>query len=133
MSFVLYYPDKATATTTVTLPSPDRGNPLQQIRGQASARSRGGKIYVYDKGVNRYEASYDFADLTDAQKTALEAFFASQADGMINEFQVDDHLGIAYDARFLQSELEWSNTGEQVPGGTAPEWAVSFRIELAAV
>lgn len=132
MSFTLYYPDQATATTTVTLRSPEYGNTAQQIRNQASSRSRGGTLYVYDKGTDRYEAQFEFAAMDDDDKQDLESFFADDANGMVNEFQILDHLGDLYDARFLVTELAWENARETSPGGTTPEWNVSFRLEISA-
>lgn len=130
MSFILYYPDKATATTTVTLPSPERGNTLSSAKAQAKGRTRGGQKYVYSTGADVAVVEYDFDDLTATEKTALQNFFDNQADGMVNDFEFDDHLGETRAASFDQAELEWTNTAERQIPDADPLWSVALRFEL---
>lgn len=130
MSFILYYPQKSGATTTVTLPNPERDNILSSKKGQAKGRTRGGQRRVYDKGTDQSFAQYSFPVLTDSEKTALQGFFDSQADGMAEEFQYDDHLGVTRTAVFDQDSLEWTNIGELTPPSADPLWSLSIRLEI---
>lgn len=131
MSFVLYYPQKSGATETVTLPNPETGNAENLILGQSSGRTRGGGLYVYDKNTSRREMEFEFVALDDDDKEALDEFFRESANGMVNEFQIDDHHGATWDARFLQSELNFECEGETVLGGAVSEWIVSFKLQLS--
>lgn len=128
--FTLYYPQKSGATTTVTLPSPERNNKIETSSGQAKGRTRGGQSYVYTKGAATSFADYEFIDLDDSERSALQSFFDSQADGMANSFQYDDHLGVTRTASFDQANLEWVNTAERNPPDDDPMWSVSIRLEL---
>ncbi len=131
MSFTLYYPNQAAPSTTVALRNPERDNKEHHQRVQASGRTRGGTLYVYDKGTARKEMPYEFTELSNAKKVELADFFADDADGMVNSFQIVDHQGTTWNARFLQSDLEFTNIGEGTPPVTAPVWSVGFRLELS--
>lgn len=135
MSFVLYYPSKASPTTTVSLPNHERDHTENRIRVQASGRARGGTLYVYDKGTSRIEVELTFSELTNAEKESLQSFFDDDADGMVNAFQADDIYGSLWDARFLDAELEWTNLGERVIGSANESnatWSVTVRLQLTA-
>ncbi len=133
MSFTLYSPTKATATTTVELPSAQRGNTLKRLRGQALARTASGARVVYDRGTDRFEASFAFEEITSAQQAALQSFFDNQADGLSESFEVEDHLGALYAAWFTEPELDWTNTHELTPGGTDGRYSLSIVLELEAL
>lgn len=130
MSYVFYYPTKASPTDTVTLRNPERDNIDRRIKVQASGRSMGGTLYCYDKGVDRIEVDLDFTELDETDKTDLQSFFDDSADGMNIAFQVDDLHGTLWDARFLMSELEWVEIGAKTLPVTDPVYSVSIKLEL---
>jgi hypothetical protein len=133
MSFILYYPTKSAPTKTVTLPSPETGNTERSIRAHALARTRGGERRVYDKGIARIEASFSFKFLTATQKTDLESFLSdTYADGLNNEFQLDDHHGTLWHAWFTEADIEFTNAGEVTPPATSPYYDVTLNLEISA-
>ncbi len=130
MSFVFYYPQKSGATTTVTLPNPERGNPERSLLVQASGRTMAGTLRVYNKGTARKEIDIHLEDLTNTQKGDLLSFFQTKAVGMQNAFQVDDHHGSLLNARFLQSEMEFSEDYAETVPVTNPLWSVEIKLEV---
>ena len=112
--------------TTVALPDPAPGYPVRSERRQAVGRTAGGQVYVYDKGVTTTEAILPFESLTDAEKTALAAFFADEAEAAANTFTYTDSHAAAHTARFLDSRLDFV----KVAGGV---WDVRVRLELEPV
>ena len=112
--------------TTVTLPDPAPGYPVRSARRQAVGRTAGGQTYVYDKGVTTTEALVPFESLTDAEKAALAAFFADEAEGAANTFTYTDSAAVAHTARFLDPRLDFV----KVAGGV---WDVRVRLELEPV
>ncbi len=131
MSFSFFYPDKETATVTVTLPNPERDNPQTLTRGQVLGRTRGGQRRVYRVGAGRTEAEFEFAHLTNGEKNSLQSFFTDSADGMAVAFQVQDHHGLLWDAWFAEDTLAWVNIGEQQPPDTDPLWSIRLRLEMS--
>jgi hypothetical protein len=133
MSFILYYPTKAAPTKTVTLPSPEPGNTERTINAHALGRTRGGERRVYDKGIARKEATYNFKYLTATQKADIETFMgASYADGLNNEFQIEDHHATLWHAWFNVADLEFTNPGEVTPPATDPYYDVTLNLEISA-
>jgi len=112
--------------TSVTLPDPAPGYPVRSERRQAVGRTAGGQVYVYDKGVTTTEAILPFESLTDAEKAALAAFFADEAEGAANTFTYTDSHAAAHTARFLDPSLDFV----KVAGGV---WDVRVRLELEPV
>ena len=104
---------------TLTLKSPERGNPFRRIKRQAMRRTVGGTLYVYDKGIDTREFDWTFAELTQAERDSLETFFADVADGMIETFSVQDWYGNWLDGcRLLDPTLEFAQTDEHRELGT---------------
>lgn len=130
MAFTFYFPAVSGATDTAAMPSPERGNPVREIRVQTSARTMAGTLRVYDKGVSRKEWDLQFEDVTTTQKTALQHLFDSHANGMVTAFQVVDHHGTTLNARFLQATLEWKEDAAEVLPVTNPLWSIDIKLEV---
>ena len=112
--------------TTVTLPGPAPGGVTRQRKAQNVSRSAAGDVYVYDKGVDRYEADLSFESLSDSEKADLLSFFDTTVDGAVETFTYTDTNGAAYAARITEPDLEF----RKVAGGV---WDVTLRLELSAI
>ena len=112
--------------TTVTLPGPVPGAPVRQRKSQNVSRSAAGDVYVYDKGVDWYEADLSFESLSDSEKAALLSFFDTTVDGAVETFTYRDTNGVTYTARITEPDLEFS----KVAGGV---WDVALKLELSAI
>lgn len=132
MAFTFYFPAVSGATDTAAMPSPERGNPVREIKVQSTARTMSGAIRVYDKGVSRSERDYTFEDVTDAKKTALQHLFDTHANGQATAFQIIDHHGTTLNARFLQSSLEWKEDNAETLPVTNALWSVEIKLEVWA-
>jgi len=107
----------------VELPDPLPGQPASLLRHQAVGRTAAGAVYVYDKGVTRRELVLRFGSLSAAQRTALEGFFDTVAQGARNSFTYTDVHGDAFTARFLDSSLAFVKVADDV-------WTLVIRLEL---
>lgn len=116
----------ARGSQTATLPDPVPGYPARQVRRQALGRTAGGTIYVYEKGVQSFEAELRFESLTDAEKEALREFFEEAAEGCRNTFTYTDSNGQAREARFLDPTLNLLKVCANV-------WDARVRLELASM
>ncbi len=106
-----YFPDKASATTTVAVNGPVGGG--QPVRPQGrfvSGRTMNGTTYTYQKNnVTQNIWVLSFRDLTAAQKTALQSLFNDDTKGPSNTFDYlhtneVDYAGV----RFIDNVLEFS-------------------------
>ena len=113
----------ALGETTVTLPDPSPGYPVRAHKYQVVGRTAGGAIYVYDKGIERFEVELPFESLTDAEKTALSDFFDDTAKASLNTFTYTDSGGNEFTARFLDPHLAFIKVSGNV-------WDVRLRLEL---
>lgn len=112
--------------TTVTLPDPLPGTPVRAVRRDVIGRTAGGTVYVYDRGVETYEAELAFQSLTDDEKTDLTDFFDDVTDGCGQAFTYSDSNGAARTARFLEPRLEFTKVSANV-------WDVRVRLELSSM
>ena len=112
--------------TTVALPDPAPGYPVEAARRQTLGRTAGGTVYVYDKGQTRYAATLRFESLTDVQKNALASFFTTTTQGARETFTYADSNGTEYTARFLEETLEFL----KVAGGV---WDARLTLQLDAI
>jgi len=112
--------------TTVTLPDPLPGYPVRAIKRQTIGRTAGGTVYVYDKGVNTFEADVPFESLNDSEKAALATFFDETAAGGKNTFVYTDSNGAARTARFIESCLTFTKVAANV-------WDIRVRLELSSM
>ena len=112
--------------TTVTLPNPITGTRLTENKRQAIARTQGGTVKVQDQGVDTYEASLSWNDLSATEKSDLQSFFHTTADGAVNTWIYTDEDTTSYTARFLDAKLDFTKTAKGVYG-------VSIRLELSAM
>jgi len=92
-------------------------------KAQASGRTAGNVLYVYDKGVQIKRMTVDLDGLSLSEKTELQTFFDTTVNGMELDFVYIDEAGNSWDARFLTPELVWAKR--------APElWGVQFDLEV---
>jgi len=111
---------------SVTLPAPEPGGRLREVRHQGLGLTAGGVRYAYDKGVVRHEADLEFRSLTAAQKEALDGFFGSAAEGVCETFTYTDSGETEYTVRLLDGTLEFVKVAPSV-------WDVRLRLELSAM
>lgn len=107
MSFILYFPNSTTPTTTVVLPSPRPGFvPGAPVMYDNSFLTDGGTRYVYGKGVKRNLYAADFVITNAAVFAALVDFFENKAEGMVKTFDVQlPDLTTITGCRFTHSSL----------------------------
>lgn len=99
------------------------------------------------KGDVRRVLSLKFEGLRDAEKEDLEDFFDDVVNGAESAFTYTDHNGDAWTARFLSTELRFTEVDDGVSaagtfgvGGTsyptttrtAPVWGVEIELEVTA-
>ncbi len=113
-------------STTVSLPDPSPDYPVRDVLRQAVGRTAGGTVFVYQKGVQTYEAELSLAALSDTQKGDLTDFFADEAEGCRNTFTYTDPNSNAFTARFLDPTLEFVKAGSNV-------WDVILHLELSGM
>ena len=116
----------AKGATSITLPAPPGGYPVREVKHQATGLTLGGKRYVYDKGVDRYEAEINLESLDATQKSDLDSFFHTTARGGRETFTYTDSGGTEYAARFLDAVLEYSKAGKGI-------YDVTVRLDLGGM
>ena len=112
--------------TTVTLPDPSPGYPMRALRRQVIGRTAGSTVYVYDKGVETYEAELPLELLNSAEKSDLVSFFEDTCQGCLQTFTYADSNGTQRTARFLESRLEFAKVAANV-------WDAWIRLELSSM
>ena len=112
--------------TTVTLPAPSPGSTMREVKHQALGLTAGGVRYAYDKGVDRYETDLEFQGLDASEKAALQSFFHTTVDGVVNTFTYTDSNGTGRTARFLDPTLEFRKLAVNV-------WDVTVRLEVSTM
>jgi len=116
----------AIGATTVTLPAPLPGYKSEYERAQSIGQTAAGADFVYDKDYGTYQAELVF-EITAAQKSTLDTFFASTAVGGVNAFTYTDHYGTAHaSCRFLDPKLVCAKLA-------SARYRVSMRIRTAAL
>lgn len=101
-----------TATALLVLPVPEFGNTYEAERRQKLGRSDGGTLYVYDKGAGGlYRQSLAFRDLTRFEAAELRLFYDTVSVGAQTTFTFTDHRGRTATARFLNTTLQFENSG----------------------
>ena len=112
--------------TVVTLPGPQPGASMREVKAQGLGLTAGGTRYAYDKGVSRYEADLDFRSLSTAQKEALQSFFHTNVAGVSDNFTYVDTAANSFNSRLLDPTLEF----RQIARGI---WDVAIKLELATM
>jgi len=116
----------ARGETTVTLPAPPGGYPVREVKRQAIGLTAGGTRYVYDKGIDTYEAEITLESLSDSEKASLDGFFHTTVDGSKQTFSYTDSAGDEYLARFLSPTLNYTKISKNC-------FDVVFHLELSAM
>ena len=90
---------------TVVIASPMPAYPMSVDRAQAFGRTADGTYYVYDKETMTYTLTLR-CELTASQWTAFKTWFDTKAKGMLNTWDLTDHLGNSYvDCRFADPRV----------------------------
>ena len=116
----------AKAATTVKLQNPDVQNVLSIDKTQVVNRSAAGDRYRYDRGVDVRTMRLHWGELRESEKAALESFFDTTADGVMNAFTYTDHRGIAWDAYFVEPALAFTEVADSQSGA-----AGTFQVDGA--
>lgn len=69
--------------------------------GNVSARDTGNQIFSYKKGADKYEWHVTYENLTNTNKSQLEAFFNNRS-GSGEAFVWTDHNGANHNVRFIR-------------------------------
>jgi len=118
--------------TEIEIQNPADSNAYQLKKYQVLGRTASGGVYTYDKGVDTKKLTLKFENLREDEKTALENFYNTTINGIMDTFSYTDHLETVWTARFLNTELnfeELDNVGKtettyDVSGSSFPstEW-----------
>lgn len=133
----------------VVIQNPALGNAQLVQKSQQILRPPGsGQAFVHDLDVTLRRLELPFRGLRDVEKAALETFFESTVEGVVEEFLFRDHHDLLYLAHFAGPELAFRCVGDQVAGsGTlsaggvdyptttreAPVWDVDVELEVLSL
>jgi hypothetical protein len=110
-----YYPHDATlptATASVTIKAPERGDRRAKARNQTFARLKSGNVVVYDMGTNMSDIlSLSFEMVPQSEWAALIVFFDYVVWGG-NKIKYRDYKGDEYVVRVYKNSVETVNRGE---------------------
>lgn len=109
--------------TSVELPAPARFARTDLRLHQASGRTAGGELFVYELGGTVCRAELEFRLLTESQRDALAHFFEDVAEGMRKTWRYIHTDGREYTARFAEPALSFVQFAANV-------WDVRLRLEL---
>lgn len=101
------------SSTRVEIQNPSRSNIHKIKKFQALGRTAGGQIYAYDKGPTSKRLELEFLELRQSEKDALESFYDTTVDGVITNFEYTDHFGTTWNAKFLETELNFEETDSE--------------------
>lgn len=107
----------------VTIRNPERANVYGVKLHQAVGRTAGGVVVSYDKGVTVQRMELQFKELTDTNKSELQAFFEDDVVGTQETFTFTDRESVNWTARFLQDELDWSELDND-------RWSIEVHLEV---
>lgn len=125
---LLSYITFATTTNMLVLPVPEYGNSYEAERRQKIGRSDGGTLYVYDKGAGGlYRQALTFRDLTKFEAADLRLFFDTVSVGAQTTFTFTDHRSRTATARFLNTTLQFENSGAD------DRYHISILLEVSAI
>ena len=94
--------------TKIEIQNPVRENREILKRRQGLGRTAGGTVYVYDLGISTQNLVLSFSNLRQSEKDCLQAFYNTVVNGVMETFSYTDHLGNVWTARFLNTELEFT-------------------------
>ena len=129
--------------TEIEIQNPAKENKCSLKKYQVVGRTAGGQVYVYNLGVFTQKLTLFFSDLRQSEKNNLQNFYNITVNGVMETFSYTDHLENVWTARFLNTELEFSETdnientqdtyssgGTTYPTNTWDEGVYSCEIEL---
>lgn len=118
----------STSTDLIVLPTPEYGNTYEVEKRQKTGRSDGGALYVYDKGAaSLYRQALAFKHLTKYEASELRTFFDTLVSGSLSTFTFTDHRGRVATARFLNTSLQFENSGAD------DRYNVNISLEVSAI
>jgi len=89
---------------------------------QAKESSASGSIHIEDFGVQTNSYTFVFEDASQEDYETILEWFVNTAQGMMNEFNLTDDLGVTRLVRFTESRLSFSLNQYKLWNGT-------FRVE----
>ena len=92
--------------------NPSRQDVLSLDLGQVITWTADGQPLAYELGTTRKRIRVRFDDVRDCDKDRVDAWFETEVEGAKTTFHYRDHEGTWWDARFLQSALEWTCLGD---------------------
>ena len=102
----------ATASASVTIKAPERGDRRAKGRNQTFARLKNGNVVVYDMGTNMSDMlNLSFEEVPQAEYAAMIVFFEYVTWGA-NKIKYIDYKGDEYIVRIYKNTVEASNKGE---------------------
>jgi len=114
-SCTFIYPHSATletASASVKIKAPERGDTRTKGRNQNFARTKSGQVIVYDMGVNLSDVlKLSFQEIVQSEYAALIVFFDYISWGA-NVIKYIDYKGDAYNVRIYKNTLDAVNRGE---------------------
>lgn len=113
------------STTTIWLQNPQVANVYAVKKNQALGRTSGGTVYTYDKGSDQKRMELEFANLRQGEKDALETFYKTTVNGIMNTWTYVDHGGVSHTARFLDDELQFVEEASDILSSSALPFYVS--------
>lgn len=94
-------------TTTVVLQNPDLGDRKTLVKGQAVERMADGRYVRFAlSATDGVERELHWSNLRRSEYEALESFFKTTANGVLNDFTFTDERGTAYNAHFLDADFD---------------------------
>jgi len=114
-----YYPHDSTlstATASVTIKAPERGDRRAKGRNQTFAKLKNGSVAVYDMGTSMSDIlSLSFEMVPQSEYAAMIVFFEYVVWGA-NKIKYIDYKGDEYVVRIYKNTVEATNQGEAVFG-----------------
>lgn len=131
----LVYPHTATlatATASITMKAPERGDRRVKGRNQSFARLKNGNVVVYDMGTTMSDMlNLSFEEVPQVEFAAMIVFFEHVIWGA-NKIKYIDYKGDAYIVRIYKNTVDAANKGE-AKFGESEATLYDFTLDLIDV
>ena len=94
--------------TTIEVQNPERDDALDIDLHQVLNFTADGEPNVYELGVTEQRVRLRWNELRQVEKDDLESFWEDTAEGAKNLVYYQDHRSVWWNARFLNTRLEWT-------------------------
>ena len=120
----------ASATYSISMPAPEKGNTLKKARNQTIVRTRAGNVKVYDRGNNKNEIhALHFERIRQDVIDALFVFLGNVQWGA-TRLKYEDWEGNQYIVRVSSQEIDLNDSGKTNHQETNTKRVYSFDLEL---